>query len=660
MAGFSSSANPQADETKSPVLTEAGTGSGKEETGVGSENEIEFRFELIDGNGPQNIDTVGVSDINRDGLVDVLIAGAVHTTTDFVWYESPSWTKHIIDTNTKYAVDVQGGDIDLDGDTDVLVSSWYGNPRVLLWYENLDGLGTQWSSYKQIPESTRMHDLFLRDFDKDGDLDIIARSQTLFDEDKGHEIVIHRQESPTNWTKKVLITNAGEGLAIGDIDGDSYLDVAASGKWHKNPGSNMLGTWRAYNFFPSTWAWYHLQIQIGDINRDGDPDIVLVPAEPHGDEYKISWFEAPPDPTSRPWTEHVIEPDVRSIYHSLQLADVDSDGDLDFFTAEMSYVRDAEVMVYENLNDGAAFVRHLLPSNGPRRGSHNMRTFDFDNDGDDDVVGANWGDDNVDLWVNHSCAGAGWHSYGQGWPGTDGIPSFVSRNDPIIGQGMTVDIANSSGADTTGFLFIGLMSADIQTRLGGRLLLRPRASLTIGIPAGGLSLPVTIPDDFALCGLPVFLQVLENDPGASHGVSFTPGLQLNLGVDGCASAGWRSYGQGWPGTFGVPSFVSRDDPVIGQSATFDIENSLGADTTGFLFIGVTRLDIQTRLGGRLLLGPGASLTLAVPAGGLTLPASIPDDPALCGLSVFLQVLENDPGASHGVSFTPGLELDLGS
>jgi hypothetical protein len=51
--------------------------------------------------------------------------------------------------------------------------------------------------------------------------------------------------------------------------------------------------------------------------------------------------------------------------------------------------------------------------------------------------------------------------------------------------------------------------------------------------------------------------------------------------------------------------------------------------------------------------------LFIPPQGLDLSGPITQDPALCGASVFLQVLEDDPGASQGLSFTPGLELVLG-
>ena len=54
--------------------------------------------------------------------------------------------------------------------------------------------------------------------------------------------------------------------------------------------------------------------------------------------------------------------------------------------------------------------------------------------------------------------------------------------------------------------------------------------LPVTLPPAGLSVTVTIPCDLTLCGLSVNMQVLELDAGASKGVSFTPGLNLVLGM----------------------------------------------------------------------------------------------------------------------------------
>ena len=125
------------------------------------------------------------------------------------------------------------------------------------------------------------------------------------------------------------------------------------------------------------------------------------------------------------------------------------------------------------------------------------------------------------------------------------------------------------------------------------------------------------------------------------------------------TASWSNYGSGWPGTFGVPALTSRDDPVLGSDVTVDIENSLGSTTRGFLFLGFDSASIATRLGGTLLVDSTWTWPLTIPGAGLSLTDTLPNDPALSGTSIYLQTLEIDSGASHGVSFTAGLELRLG-
>jgi hypothetical protein len=131
-----------------------------------------------------------------------------------------------------------------------------------------------------------------------------------------------------------------------------------------------------------------------------------------------------------------------------------------------------------------------------------------------------------------------------------------------------------------------------------------------------------------------------------------------LVIDSCPPAAWSNYGDGWPGTFGIPSFTSSA-PSLGSTITLGIGNSLAANTKGFLAIGLTQASLSTGFGGTLLLLPMSIVTIAIPFWGLTVSGAIPADMSLCGLAVFLQVMEIDPGASKGVSFTPGLELDLG-
>jgi len=137
-----------------------------------------------------------------------------------------------------------------------------------------------------------------------------------------------------------------------------------------------------------------------------------------------------------------------------------------------------------------------------------------------------------DVFVHDEAAevDAGWRSYGAGYPGTLGIPALVAQNDPELGSTLVLDIGNSLGLWTVGFLFAGLSEASLPTSLGGTFLLGDRVlTLPLPIAPAGSALAADLPRDEAVCGLYLYVQVLELDDGATWGVSFTPGLELLFG-----------------------------------------------------------------------------------------------------------------------------------
>jgi hypothetical protein len=122
-------------------------------------------------------------------------------------------------------------------------------------------------------------------------------------------------------------------------------------------------------------------------------------------------------------------------------------------------------------------------------------------------------------------------NYGAGWPGKNGIPALTAQQDPEVGSAIDIDVGNSLGATTVGLLFVGLQSANAPTSKGGTILVVPLFSIVLSLPAAGITLSDTLPDDPALYFLDVYLQALEADSFASKGLSFTPGLQLHCGFD---------------------------------------------------------------------------------------------------------------------------------
>lgn len=126
-----------------------------------------------------------------------------------------------------------------------------------------------------------------------------------------------------------------------------------------------------------------------------------------------------------------------------------------------------------------------------------------------------------------------------------------------------------------------------------------------------------------------------------------------------APAAWRNYGTGHPGRLGVPSLSASAPPQLGASIDVIAGNSSGASSTAALLAGFAPDNLATPFGGALLVQVAASFTIPVPALGARVPLSIPATSSLCGVSVFFQSAQIDGGATHGIAFSPGLELVLG-
>jgi WD40 repeat protein len=137
-----------------------------------------------------------------------------------------------------------------------------------------------------------------------------------------------------------------------------------------------------------------------------------------------------------------------------------------------------------------------------------------------------WGD----AFVHELCSIlATWTNYGAGFPGSNGVPAFTSRQNPVLGSSITLDLANSYGVSTPGVLFIGSQRTSIHSSWGGDLLVLPLVTLPVTLSAGGDSFTGTLPIEIGDCGATLDLQAIEADPGAAKGVSFTAGLELVLG-----------------------------------------------------------------------------------------------------------------------------------
>jgi hypothetical protein len=366
-------------------------------------NEFRFQHHFVDQELPgDQWGQTALVDVDRDGDLDFITG---RTRGDILWYEfdslKKSWTRHLLGKDSPSDVGGNAIDVDRDGRIDFVAGgAWYRQPE--------DPRVQRWPRHVFDKDLTAVHDIIAADLDGDGRDEIV----TLSDKSDLRSYHIPADDSTQSWPMKRIWSGVHAGLTAGDIDGDGDIDLVRSQIWLEN--LNQGQDWKEHRFCAIPWAnrkeksFFYLASRswITDINRDGRPDIVLTENEIPGG--RIAWFEAPKDPRQPNWQPHFLkhsdDDEARGPYHSLQLADFDGDGDLDVFSGETEVLANSphRWFIWENTNgDGSHFVERVILDK--QLGTHETQAGDVDGDGDIDLVGKLWRPkrDNGNAGRNH-------------------------------------------------------------------------------------------------------------------------------------------------------------------------------------------------------------------------------------------------------------------
>ena len=392
--------------------------------GAGAMEDIGLRRVVVAESGPPDAWMKNIADLNGDGRPDLVVAGAQGPV---VWYRNPDWTPTTIALSASSESGSAVGDIDRDGDEDVVVGT--------KWYENRGG-GRAWKAHQIGAGGT--HDIVLADFDRDGKLDVAMRGET------GSAVEIFFQNGDDSWTGIHLDPRFGRnGLDAGDLDGDGNPDLAVGGLWLANPGKTAARRargWRVRRF--ASWnAW--AAVKIVDMDGDGRPDVVLAVSEQNGD---LAWFRSPADPTRGGWDRHTIATDLDSV-HSVDVADTDGDGDSDVVASE--FRGQGRLLVFDNLGRARDWTALTIA-----RGEdlHNTRVADVNGDGLPDVFGAApFGDKPVVLYESSRTGATRVLVFSKTLEYRhDSIPHAIDVLERLgAANGFTVDATEDSRAFTT-------------------------------------------------------------------------------------------------------------------------------------------------------------------------------------------------------------------
>jgi len=331
---------------------------------------------------------VAVGDIDDDGDIDIV--GSATDSGVLVWWQNdggdpPTFTEYTIGTPPG-AAGVDVADIDGDGRLDVVCA--LDDPRnKIVWKQNLGGDPIVWGSYTIEGTWRDAWEIEACDVNGDGRMDVAAPSwagsNVSWWENDGSDPIV--------WTRHLIGNIAGAHSIRGaDIDEDGDMDMAVAGG-----GANKIVVYWSDGGDPIVWTVQEVQlnftgarsVRVADIDRDGDLDLAGI----SWDSDVMWWSNDGGDPVV--WTPQTISTYAHG-GHCVYVADMNGDNRPDVLGA---CVNNNRIAWWEN-GGGAPITWTMHSLSDSYLGAITVRAADLNRDGVLDAVGAAWNAGRFDWW----------------------------------------------------------------------------------------------------------------------------------------------------------------------------------------------------------------------------------------------------------------------
>ena len=278
------------------------------------------------------------------------------------------------------------GDLDGDGDADILASSVADEELSIYWNDSVRSSPAVEESghtdrVSRVNVNGDVTGFALVDLDADGILDVVVESMVGFSRSLSWR---------SSKGSEMTTIGSGRGLrlkAAGDLDADGAADLLGMSDsnelvWLRNSGDGVLFQRQAmvldeYRFDPDA------PIELTDIDKDGHVDVVAVTF--HEYARTIAWYGSEPClaecDSLRQWHRGGVVSANRPFISSIEVGDFDGDGDSDVLFAQLDR---RQVNWVEN--ESGSFANEYLMASLTVDGPVSLQVQDVDGDGDSDVL----------------------------------------------------------------------------------------------------------------------------------------------------------------------------------------------------------------------------------------------------------------------------------
>jgi uncharacterized repeat protein (TIGR01451 family) len=325
-------------------------------------------------------------DFDGDNDIDLLV-NSQHD-NKLTWLENVNGLgfygkQHIITENVgSYNITPQAYPVDIDGDGDLDIASVKNN-AILFWYEN-DGLGN-FTTEHIIDDTSNATVIRAKDIDGDGDMDLVCGVYN------SNRISWYKNldSKGTFGTEQIIADTGGNNgsltsLEVANMDGDKDMDIIASSfngttyYYFNKDGLGNFGT----EYVTGSVLGAMESVYPADMDGDGDLDIVGASSNGGKPWDAVVWYE---NVTGK--GHFTMKHDISTLSISskaLFAADIDNDGDIDVFTGSGS---SGLLALYRNNGNGTFGEREKISQSSPFDEASSVNVADVDNDGDLDIIG---------------------------------------------------------------------------------------------------------------------------------------------------------------------------------------------------------------------------------------------------------------------------------